>query len=128
VVAGLAGPLERAIMEVLWAAAGPLRVREMLDGLSSVGPKPPAYTTVQTVADRLAHKGLLTRVPDGNAFRYAPARSRNAYVTEIMIDALSQSPDHGAVLASFARTMDADDALRLLRELESRARDAGDGS
>ena len=37
-----------------------------------------AYTTVMTVLDRLARRGLITRRKAGRAFVYAPAVSRDA--------------------------------------------------
>ena len=120
---GLGGSLERAIMEVLWAADRPLRVREMLPLVTADGARPPAYNTVQTVADRLANKGMLTRIPDRNFFRYAPTRSRDDHVTGLMVDMLAQSPDHGSVLARFARSVDDDDARRLMEALRLRIDD-----
>lgn len=53
-MAGLGGSLERSIMDVLWDAPGPLRVRELLAALHEGADKTPAYNTVQTVAERLA--------------------------------------------------------------------------
>ncbi len=119
-MAAVGGSLERAIMEVLWAADRPLRVREMLPLVAAEGSRQPAYNTVQTVADRLAHKGMLTRIPDRNAFRYAPTRSRDDHVTDLMVDMLAQAPDHGSVLARFAQSVDDDDARRLMEALRLR--------
>ncbi|XVQ07596.1 BlaI/MecI/CopY family transcriptional regulator [Spirillospora sp. CA-255316] len=122
-MAGLAGSLERAIMEALWAAPGPLRVRELLERLNEGSAKPLAYNTVQTVAERLARKGMLTKLADGHAFRYRPTRAREAYVAEVMLDALTETADHGAVLARFAEGVAAEDARRLLEALRRRAAD-----
>ncbi|WP_372442601.1 BlaI/MecI/CopY family transcriptional regulator, partial [Actinomadura nitritigenes] len=60
-MAGLAGSLERSVMDVLWAAPGPLRVRELLTRLNEDAGKKLAYNTVQTVAERLAQKGMVRR-------------------------------------------------------------------
>jgi predicted transcriptional regulator len=40
--------------------------------------RPLAYTTVMTVLDRLARRGVVTRRKAGRAFVYAPAVSRDA--------------------------------------------------
>jgi predicted transcriptional regulator len=120
-VVGLAGSLERAIMEALWAAPGPLRVRELLVRLNEGTEKSLAYNTVQTVAERLARKGLLNKTADGHAFRYGPTRAREEYVAELMLDTLTETAGHGAVLARFAEGVAAEDAQRLLEALRSRA-------
>ena len=49
----IAGPLERVIMEALWDAGEPLLVRAVMERVNARAGKPSAYTTVQTVADRL---------------------------------------------------------------------------
>lgn len=123
-MAGLAGALESAIMDALWAAPSPLRVRELLTVLNQSADKPLAYNTVQTVAERLAKKGMLQRVPDGIAFRYGPTRAREDYAAELMLDVLSETPDHGPILARFAESMAPEDAERLLAALRRR-RSAG---
>jgi len=40
--------------------------------------RPLAYTTVMTVLDRLARRGIVTRRKAGRAFVYAPSVSRDA--------------------------------------------------
>lgn len=120
-MARLAGPLERAIMDALWAASGPLRIRELLGTLNSSAERPLAYNTVQTVAERLARKGYLTKLADGPAFRYRPTRSREDHAVTLMLDVLTESADHGAMLARFAESMAPEDARRLLDELSRRS-------
>lgn len=120
-MAGLAGSLERSIMDVLWAAPGPLRVRELLTRLNESAEKKLAYNTVQTVAERLAQKGMLQRTPDGLAFRYSPTRPREEYAVELMLDVLTDAPDHGAILARFAESVPPEDARHLLDVLRRRA-------
>src|SRR6266550_1667416 len=51
--AGLLGPLEAEIMEVLWAAGEARSVRAVLDELNQARRTPLAYTTVMTVMSRL---------------------------------------------------------------------------
>ncbi|GLY85146.1 BlaI/MecI/CopY family transcriptional regulator [Actinoallomurus iriomotensis] len=123
----IAGPLERAIMEALWDADRPLLIRELLVPVNAGSPKPSAYTTVQTVADRLVQKGLLTRTLDRNAWRYAPTRSREEHVAGVMAEALAGAPDRGPVLARFVETIDPQDAHRLLIELAQRSAPSGEG-
>ncbi|MBO2463905.1 BlaI/MecI/CopY family transcriptional regulator [Actinomadura violacea] len=122
-MAGLAGSLERSVMDVLWAAPGPLRVRELLARLNENADKALAYNTVQTVAERLAQKGLLQRTQDGLAFRYSPTRAREEYAVELMLDVLTDAPDHGAILARFAESVPPEDARHLLDVLRRRASD-----
>ncbi|MFD9944107.1 BlaI/MecI/CopY family transcriptional regulator [Nonomuraea sp. NPDC050547] len=112
------GSLERAIMDVLWDARKPLLVREVLARLNK--DRALAYTTVQTVAERLLKKGLLVRTPYRNAFRYAAVHSRDEHVTRLMLEALSASTDRLPVLARFAQSVEDADALALLEELARR--------
>lgn len=48
-----------------------------------------AYTTVQTVLNRLVERGLLVRAKDGKAFIYAPAVSEAEYVVQSLDQTLS---------------------------------------
>jgi predicted transcriptional regulator len=123
----IAGPLERAIMEALWDADRPLLIRELLVPVNADSPKPSAYTTVQTVADRLVQKGMLRRTADRNAWRYAPTRSREEYVASMMAEALAGVPDRGPVLARFVEAIDPQDAHRLLVELARRSAPSSEG-
>lgn len=59
----LLGELETAIMRVLWATPQPLTVRAVFEVL--VEDRQLAYTTVMTVLDRLAKKGVVLREPPG---------------------------------------------------------------
>jgi predicted transcriptional regulator len=117
----IAGPLERAIMEALWDAREPLLIRELMEKVNAGSAKRSAYTTVQTVADRLVQKGFLSRTADRNAWRYAPTRSREDHVAQVMAEALAGTTDRGPVLARFAETIDPQDAHRLLVELAQRS-------
>jgi BlaI family penicillinase repressor len=67
-------PLELLCLRALWTLGeGNVKaVREMV-GRS----RPLAYTTIMTVLDRLARKGLLTRRKVGRAFVYLPRESRD---------------------------------------------------
>ena len=63
-------------MGVAWSNPA-LTVRELCDRLEEGQQR--AYTTIMTTMDRLHRKGLLTRLKDGNAWRYRPALSREAF-------------------------------------------------
>ena len=106
------GDLERAIMEVLWQTDSALTVRQVSNGLDQ---RELAHTTVMTVLDRLAKKGFARRERDGRAWRYRPAATREAYVTELMLTALDQTGDQVAALARFAQSVSGDEA-EVLRE------------
>ena len=67
------GELERAVMERLWAAEGPMTARAVQDGLTA---RDLATTTVLTVLGRLERKGLVTRERDGRAHHYRAVASR----------------------------------------------------
>src|SRR3954451_23856798 len=97
-MAGL-GDLERDIMAQLWAAPEPLTVRQVCDRLSRE--RDLAYTTVMTVLDRLAKKGVVTQQRADRAYRYAPAQTRAEMTASVMLDALNATGDQDAALAYF---------------------------
>ncbi|MFG1604651.1 BlaI/MecI/CopY family transcriptional regulator [Actinoplanes sp. NPDC049265] len=92
------GDLEREVMTQLWESAGPLSVRQVHEGLRG---RDLAYTTVMTVLDRLAKKGVVTRERDGRAWLYAPVQTREQMTASLMMDALADTPDSDAALAYF---------------------------
>jgi predicted transcriptional regulator len=64
------GPLEQKVLEVVWSL-GTATVREIVRD----GKLWQTYPTIMTTMDRLFKKGLLTRAPEGRAFRYSPRYS-----------------------------------------------------
>ena len=62
-------PLERDCMKMLWPL-GEGTVKEIRDDLAAVRPR--AYTTIMTIMDRLARKGVVTRRKVGRAYLYRP--------------------------------------------------------
>jgi predicted transcriptional regulator len=84
------GELERAVMERLWAADqhgdGALTVRQVHDRVGTE--RGLAYTTVMTVLDRLAKKGLLLQQRDGRAYRYRPVATREELTAGALRSAL----------------------------------------
>ncbi|GGK94994.1 transcriptional regulator [Sphaerisporangium melleum] len=112
------GELERTIMDILWAQNAPLTAREVG---RLIADRDLAPTTVMTVLDRLTRKGFLTRTRDGRAWRYAPGASRDAYVAELMLEALDMTGDRSAALTRFAQTVSGPEAeilRKALTELE----------
>jgi predicted transcriptional regulator len=68
-------PLELLCLNALWS----LEQGSVKDVRQVMAPsRPLAYTTVMTVLDRLARRGIVTRRKAGRAFVYAPAVSRDA--------------------------------------------------
>jgi len=62
-------PLERDCMNMLWPA-GEATVRDIQAALAPTRPR--AYTTIMTIMDRLAHKGIVERRKVGKAYVYRP--------------------------------------------------------
>lgn len=96
------GDLQAAVMDVLWRAHKPLKVREVMAQLNTG--KDLAYTTVMTVLDVLHRKGWVRRQLDGRAYRYQPAFDRQLAAAQALRDVLESSGDPEAVLLHFARS------------------------
>jgi BlaI family transcriptional regulator, penicillinase repressor len=62
-------PLELDCMNTLWPI-GQATVREIRDLLAARRPR--AYTTIMTIMDRLARKGVVERMKAGRAYVYRP--------------------------------------------------------
>ncbi|HEV2637800.1 MAG TPA: BlaI/MecI/CopY family transcriptional regulator [Actinocrinis sp.] len=114
------GELEAAIMERVWAACGPVRVRDVLTELQER--RDIAYTTVQTVMEILCNKGWLDRSKDGRAFRYAATASAEEYAARLIDEALASAPDRTAALVHFFDRLDDAEAAGLRAALAA-ARD-----
>jgi predicted transcriptional regulator len=108
-------------MDQLWCAGRPLLIREILDLVNAGRDEAPlAYTTMQTVCDRLTAKGAIERIPAGRANRYRPTRGREEHIAHLMLEALADSGDRGSVFAWFVDLVDGHDARKLRAALESR--------
>ena len=113
------GELERAVMDHLWDTGDPRTVRQVHEGLSAH--RELAYTTVMTVLQRLARKGLVTQIRDDRAHRYTPVRTRDDLVASLMVDALDQAVGAGgrqSALMHFVERVGADEADALRRALD----------
>ena len=99
------GPLESAIMTVIWDTDQSLSVRvlrERMDYQSADG-EDPAYTTVMSVMVILWRKGFLDRAKcpgagHGRAWWYAAHISREDHLATVIRQALTCTPDPVAVL------------------------------
>jgi predicted transcriptional regulator len=105
------GELEQAIMEVVWSAGRAVTGREVVDQLSAS--RPVVYTTVLTVMDRLARKGILDKHPTGKAHTYQAVQSREAYTAQRMASLLGAGGDPTAVLLRFVEQLPPDHAAKL---------------
>lgn len=114
------GELEAAIMDVVWRADTPMRVRDVLEQLEPG--RQPAYTTVMTVMDNLYRKGWLHRNRHGRAYTYIATRSRIQAATDAVRELLAESGDPAAALLHFARSSSAAESKALARGLKERNR------
>jgi predicted transcriptional regulator len=113
------GDLEAAIMDVMWAAGGPLRVREVADELNRS--RPLAFNTVQTVMEILFRKGWLDRQKSGRAYRYVSVRSREDYVAGLMGEALAVARDPAATLVRLVEDLEPAEIAQLRVALDAAA-------
>lgn len=80
-------------MAQLWDADAPLTVRQVHERLAG---RDLAYTTVMTVLDRLAKKGVVRQARTDRAYRYAPVQTREEMTASLMLEALGAAPDDAA--------------------------------
>jgi predicted transcriptional regulator len=111
------GDLEAAIMDVVWAAGAPVRVREVSEQLNR--DRPLAFNTVQTVMENLYRKGWLERRKDGRAYWYTAERSRDDYAAGLVAEALTAAADPAATLVRLVGELERDEAARLRAALDA---------
>ena len=114
------GDLEAAIMDVMWAAGGPLRVREVADELNQN--RPLAFNTVQTVMENLFRKGWLNRQKSGRAYWYVTVRSREDYVAGLLGEALAVAQDPAATLVRLVEDLEPREIAQLRVALDAAAK------
>jgi predicted transcriptional regulator len=90
------GALEAAIMDAVWDAPGPVRVRTVTDELNRG--RVLAFNTVQTVMEKLFYKGWLDRRKDGRAHLYAATLTREDYAARLVSEALAVARNPAATL------------------------------
>ena len=109
------GPLERAVMEVVWERGdGGTTVRDVLASEHVQGY---AYTTIMTILDRLWRKGFVSRSRIGRAYLYRAARTPEGYVEELVSQVLEGAGDRRSVMLGFVRGVDPDDLAELRKAI-----------
>lgn len=120
-VAGRLGPLERRVLEALWARSEWASVRDLQPEFREI-----AYTTLMTTLDRLYRKNMLARMKQGRAFLYQPRLTRPQFDSVRAVDALKVALEgDGAALTplmSFFVDAVGDRDEELLDELEALVR------
>ena len=119
-----AGALESEVLASLWAAGRPLTPSEVLRDLGA----DLAYTTVMTALSRLYDKGAVDRQRAGRAYAYTPVLDQAGIAASRMSEMLDSGADRAAVLAWFAESLSAADALLLAEMLRSADGDSRAGS
>jgi predicted transcriptional regulator len=114
------GELEQAIMQVIWDADRPVTGCEVVDQLA--WSRPVVYTTVLTVMDRLARKGILEKQPTGKAHTYHAVQSRETYTAQRMASLLGASGNPTTILLRFVEQLPTDQADRLRAALQTPTR------
>lgn len=107
------GPLESAVMNLLWEAADPMSVRKVLDGLRDRGL---AYTTVATVLENLHRKQWVYRDRVGRVWFYRPRLQASEHAALLMREALAASNSPRATFLKFVDEITGEEAA-MLREL-----------
>lgn len=119
-VAPFTGELQTQVMSALWRL-GSGTVEQVRSAL------PPryrgAYNTTQTVLNRLAERGLLSRVKAGNAIEYRPVFSEAEYLSRSITNALAAA-SMDARQAALARLIGGLDK-RELADLQQLAKETG---
>ncbi len=81
-------PAELEILQILWEH-GPATVRQVVDAQHEH--KPRAYTTVMSLMNTMAAKGLLVRRSIGKAFIYSAAAPREQTLSKLLSDLLRRA-------------------------------------
>lgn len=110
----LAGTLQAEVMRILWDV-GPATVDEVRAHQS--GQRRSAYTTVQTVLNRLHDRGLLDRERRGKAFVYSPRQSEPELLARAIGQRLAGSSTsvRRAALLNLVDELDAEELEELSR-------------
>jgi predicted transcriptional regulator len=120
------GELERAVMDLLWAAQEAATANTLRDQLARTSAaqsgtghegKELAVTTVLTVLSRLEKKGLVERERGTRPHRYQAVSSRADHTAELMHEVLGSAPDREAVLARFIGSVSEGEAATLRKLL-----------
>ncbi len=120
------GQLESSVMDAVWRLGEELTVGDVLDALPKE--KPVAYNTVKTTMERLADKGILTRVKRGKAYVYCPCVTKEELERRIVSHALDRLVEQfPSAIASFfvnPKPEITPEKLALLKEAVERSQEA----
>ena len=86
-------PAELEVLQIIWEH-GPCTVREVMNLLKSERPR--AYTSVMSLMNVMAEKGLLNQKPKGRAFVYSAKVSRDKTQSSMLSDLLNRAFDGSA--------------------------------
>ncbi|MEZ5317893.1 MAG: BlaI/MecI/CopY family transcriptional regulator [Vicinamibacterales bacterium] len=118
---GLIGPLERKVLDALWARGDAASVRDLQPEFPAI-----AYTTLMTTLDRLHRKQVLDRVKRGRAFYYTPRQTRQEFESSRAAAALRRAIESDGTslvpLMSFFVRAVGDHDREALDELEAMVR------
>ena len=81
-------PAELEVLQVLWDR-GPSTVRDVMGTLNQARPR--AYTSVMSLMNVMADKGLCRRKPKGRAFLYVPCSQREKTLGGMIRDLVSRA-------------------------------------
>jgi len=120
--AQLQGELQMEVMRALWRLGKPSSVEEVRQALPARHQG--AYTTVQTILNRLAERGLLGRDRQGKAIFYEPKISEADYYSRSVRRTLATASDDArrTALAQLVGDM----APRERDEIEALAREVAE--
>jgi len=86
-------PAELEVLQIIWEH-GPCTVREVMNLLKPKRPR--AYTSVMSLMNVMAEKGLLNQKPKGRAFIYSAKVSRAKTQSSMLGDLLNRAFDGSA--------------------------------
>ena len=86
-------PAELEVLQIIWEQ-GPCTVREVMNLLKPKRPR--AYTSVMSLMNVMAEKGLLNQKPKGRAFIYSAKVSRDKTQSSMLSDLLNRAFDGSA--------------------------------
>ena len=86
-------PAELEVLQIIWED-GPCTVREVMNLLKPERPR--AYTSVMSLMNVMAEKGLLNQKPKGRAFIYSAKVSQDKTQSSMLSDLLNRAFDGSA--------------------------------
>lgn len=86
-------PAELEVLQIIWED-GPCTVREVMNLLKPKRPR--AYTSVMSLMNVMAEKGLLNQKPKGRAFIYSAKVSQDKTQSSMLSDLLNRAFDGSA--------------------------------